>query len=122
MHRSLRQSQHLMLRRPGDGRVEQAGDADPVRQSAIDSGRDKIRCKEGERDRHVDMSLAAGLPCRNVVERCNAGLDLGQPLPTARDRGNEPRPGVGADRKNLCRRGALGDKDFAMASMRRLAW
>jgi hypothetical protein len=41
--RSLRESQHLMLTRPSDRRVEQAGDADPTGQSAVDRCFDESR-------------------------------------------------------------------------------
>jgi hypothetical protein len=45
---SVRQPEHLMLARPRDRRVEQAGDADPVRQSAFDGGFDEARREEGQ--------------------------------------------------------------------------
>ena len=58
----MREPEHLMLARPRDRRVEQAGDADPMRQPAIDGGFDKARREERQRDRHMDVPLAAGLP------------------------------------------------------------
>jgi hypothetical protein len=85
----VREPEHLMLARPRDRRVEQAGDADPVRQSTFDGGLDEARCQEGQRDRHVDVALAAGLPCGDAVDCCGAGPDLGQPLPSARDYGDD---------------------------------
>jgi hypothetical protein len=36
-----------MLARPRDGRIEQAGDADPVRHSTFDRGFDEARPQEG---------------------------------------------------------------------------
>ena len=45
---SVREPQHLMLARPRDRRVEQAGDADPVWQSAFDGGFDEARREEGQ--------------------------------------------------------------------------
>src|SRR5277367_1104837 len=75
---SVREPEHQVLARPRDRRVEQAGDADPVWQSAFDGGLDATRREEGQRDRHVDVALAAGLPCRDAVECRSAGLDLEQ--------------------------------------------
>ena len=60
---SVREPEHQVLARPRDRRVEQAGDADPVWQSTFDGGLDEARRQEGQRDRHVDVALAAGLPC-----------------------------------------------------------
>jgi hypothetical protein len=99
---SVREPEHPVLARPADRRVEHAGDADPMWQAAIDGGLDEARREEGERDRHVDVTLAAGLPCRDAVDCYGAGLDLGQPLPSACNGGDELRLGVGADRKDLC--------------------
>ena len=90
-----------MLARPHDRRVEQAGDADPVRQTSFDGGLDEVRCEEGERDRHVDVALAAGLPAGDTVDCRCAGLDLGQPLPSARDGGDQLDPGVRPDRNGV---------------------
>ena len=95
---SVREPEHLMLARPCDRRVEQASDADPVWQSTFDGGFDEVRCQEGQRDRHVDVARAASLPCGDAVDCRGAGLDLGQPSPSARDCGDELPPGVGADR------------------------
>ena len=39
---SGREPQHLMLTRPRDRRVEQAGDADPVWQPTFDGGFDEV--------------------------------------------------------------------------------
>jgi hypothetical protein len=50
-----------MLTRPNGWRVEQAGDADPVRQPAFDGGSDKARREKRQRDRHMNVALAAGL-------------------------------------------------------------
>jgi hypothetical protein len=41
---SMRESQHLMLTRPCDRRIEQAGDSDSARQPTIDSGLDEAWC------------------------------------------------------------------------------
>jgi hypothetical protein len=51
---SVREIQHLMLTRPRDRRVEEAGDADPLGQSTVDRGFDEARCEEGQRDRHME--------------------------------------------------------------------
>ena len=44
---STREPEHLMLARPRDRRVEQAGDADTVWQSTFDGGFDEARCEKG---------------------------------------------------------------------------
>jgi hypothetical protein len=90
-------------------------------QPTFDGGLDEARRQEGKRDRHVDVALAAGLPGGDTVDCRSAGRDLGQPLSSARNRGDELRASVGADRKNLCSRRAFGSNDVAMASMGRLA-
>jgi hypothetical protein len=70
---SIRQSQHLMLARPHSRRIEEASDSDPLRQSTFDSGFDEARRKEGQRDSHVDVTLAAGLPCGDAFDCGSAG-------------------------------------------------
>jgi hypothetical protein len=44
---SMRESQHLMLTRPCDRRIEQAGDTDSARQPTTDSGLDEAWREEG---------------------------------------------------------------------------
>jgi hypothetical protein len=97
----VREPQHLVLVRPPDGRIEQAGNADPVRQPTFDGGFDETWREEGERDRHIDVALAAGLAIGNVVDRRGAGLDLGQPPPAPRNRGDELGPGVSPNWTNF---------------------
>jgi hypothetical protein len=58
---SGREPEHLVLARPVDRGIEQAGDADPVRQSTFDRSFDEGRREEGQRDRHIDVARAAGL-------------------------------------------------------------
>ena len=98
---SVREPEHLMLARPIDRRVEQAGDADPVWQPTFDGGIDEARREEGQRDRHIDVALAAGLTCGDAVDRRGSGLDLGQPLSSARNGGDELDPGIGAHRNGF---------------------
>jgi hypothetical protein len=54
------------------------------------------------------MSLAAVLPCRNVIDCRDAGLDLRKPMPSARNRGDELDPCVGADRENALQHAQAG--------------
>jgi hypothetical protein len=58
------------------GLAHRTGDADPSRQSTVDGGLDEARGQEGQRDRHVDVTLAAGFPFGDGVDRRSAGLDL----------------------------------------------
>jgi hypothetical protein len=87
-----------MLTRPCDRCIEQAGDSDSARQPTIDSGLDEAWRQKGKRDRHMNVALAAGFTFGDGVDRRGAGLDLGEPVSYARDRGDELDPGVGADR------------------------
>ena len=78
--------------------AEQAGDANPVRQSTVDGGVDEARCEEGQRERHMDVALAAGLSRSDAFDGNGPGFDFGQPPPPARYGGDELGSGVGADR------------------------
>jgi hypothetical protein len=73
---SMRETQHLMLTRPSDRRIEQAGDADAARQPTVNGCLDQPRCKEGQRDRHLNMALAAGFACGDALDCRGAGLDF----------------------------------------------
>jgi hypothetical protein len=95
---SVSEPEHLMLTRPSDRRIEQAGDADAARQPTVNGCLDQARCKEGQRDRHLDMALAAGFACGDAVDCRGAGLDLGKPLPAPCDCGDELYPAISADR------------------------
>jgi hypothetical protein len=95
---SVCEPQHLLLTRPCDRCIEKAGDTDSARQPTIDSSFDEIWREESQRDRHADVTLAAGLPCGDAVDRRGTGLDFGQPLPCPRDCGDELDPDIGADR------------------------
>ena len=98
---SGREPQHLMLTRPRDRRVEQAGDADPVWQSIFDGGFDEAWREESQRYRHADVALATRLPCGDAVDRRGTGLDFGQPLPSPRDCANELEPALRAHRTSF---------------------
>jgi hypothetical protein len=74
---SVREPQHLVLGRPRKVRIDQAGNADPVRQSTFGVGSDKTRRKGGEGDRHIDVALAAALAIGNALDGRGASLDLG---------------------------------------------
>ena len=50
------QPQHLTLTRPFDGEVAESGHAHSVGKSPIDGRLDEVRCKEGERDRHIGLA------------------------------------------------------------------
>jgi hypothetical protein len=62
------------------------------------------------------VTLAARLTSGNVNGCHFTSLDLGEPLPSARERGDEFDPGIGADREPL-RSGAFRNNNVAMASM-----
>jgi hypothetical protein len=94
---SVRETQHLMLTPPRDRRVEEAGDTDPLGQSTVDSSLDEAPGRKAS-----EIVIWTWPCCRPPVWRClrpsRCGLDLGEPLLCARDRGDELDPGVGADR------------------------
>jgi hypothetical protein len=46
---SERHPEHVMLARPRDGRIEQAGNSDPVREPTFHGSFDKARREEGQR-------------------------------------------------------------------------
>jgi hypothetical protein len=96
----VREPQHLLLTRPCDRCVEEAGDTDSARQPTIDSSLDEARREERQRYRHADVALAARLPCGDAVNRRGAGLDFGQPPSFPCDCGDELDPGVGPDRED----------------------
>jgi hypothetical protein len=58
---SVCEPEHLLLTRPCDRCIEQAGDADSAWKLTIDSGLDEAWGEEGQRDRHADVAFAAGL-------------------------------------------------------------
>jgi hypothetical protein len=64
-----------MLTRPRDGRVEQAGDPDPLGQQTFDGCLDEARRQKGQRDRHMDVALTARLTCGDGVDRRGADLE-----------------------------------------------
>jgi hypothetical protein len=97
---SVCQLHHLLLTRPCDRCIEQAGDTDSARQPTIDSGLDEAWGEERQRYRHADVALATGLPRGDAVDRRGTGFDFGQPLPSPYDRSDELNPGIGADRED----------------------
>jgi hypothetical protein len=98
---SVGETEQLMLMRPCDRCIEEAGDTDSAWQPTIDSGLDEARREEGERDRHLDVSLAAGLPFGDGFDGRGTDLDFGQPLPSPCDCADELDPDIGADRVDL---------------------
>jgi hypothetical protein len=50
---------------------------------------------------NADVTLAAGLPCGDAVDRRGTGIDFGQPLPSPCDCSDELDRGVSADREGL---------------------
>jgi hypothetical protein len=85
---------------PYDGRVQQARDADALRQLAFEGCLDEVRPQERQRNHHIHMPLAAVLPWRDVVDARDPCLDLGEPEPPARD--DELRPRLHPDRTRIC--------------------
>jgi hypothetical protein len=97
---SVGETEQLMLMRPCDRCIEEAGDTDSARQPTIDSSFDEAWRKESQRYRHADVTLAARLLCGYAIDRRGTGLDFGQPLPSPRDCADELDPGIGADRED----------------------
>jgi hypothetical protein len=87
-----------MLSGPYCRAIEHASNTNSVWKATLDRSLDEARCEESQRNRHVDMPRAAVLPSRDVVDRRRTRLDLGEPEPPARDRGDEFGPRLHPDR------------------------
>jgi hypothetical protein len=55
----VREPHHLLLTRPCDRCIGEAGDTDSARQPTIESRFDEAGREESQRDRHADVALAA---------------------------------------------------------------
>lgn len=89
----------MELAAPLRGRLAQPFNADAAGQATLDGGLDQIRGKEGERDRHVDLTDAAAFTRRDLVDASDrTGDNFGEPAPAARNRGHKPGAALGAFR------------------------
>ena len=75
--------------------VEEVAERDPARESSFNGCCHKGQCKEGKRDRHIDMSRAAMLASGKAFDCFAAVHDLLKPKPAAADRSDESRPAFG---------------------------
>ena len=81
-------------------------------------GRDKIRCKECERDHHHDVTPAAALAGGNLVRACGRAIDdLLQPSAADRNGSHERRSGLGSDGADVL--AAVRHDDLAAAARSR---
>jgi hypothetical protein len=79
-----------MLARPLGRSIAQASDADTARQSSFDGCLHEFGREECERYRHIDLSDAAFVPRRNLLDTGDgAGNDLINPTSATRDRCDE---------------------------------
>src|SRR6266566_4119504 len=77
---SNRQTEHRILAGPLCRSIAETHDANPPRQSSFDGGLHEIGREESERDRHIDLSNAASLPCSDLLDtRDGAGNNLIKP-------------------------------------------
>src|SRR5438093_702536 len=99
---SNRQTEHRVLARPLGRSIAQTRDADPARQSPLDGRLHEFGREERERDHHIDLSIAAFLPCSDLLDTGDtAGNDLIKPTPAAYNGRDERRAGLGADRSTV---------------------
>ena len=95
---SNRQTEHRVLARPLGRSIAQASDADAARQSSFDGCLHEFGREERERDRHIDLSNAAFVPCSDLLDTGDgAGNDLIKPTSATRDRCDERDAGLGAN-------------------------
>jgi len=83
---SNRQTKHSILAGPPGRSIAKTRDADALRQSSFDGRQDQPRCEERQRYRHIDLSNAAVLAHRDLVDRDDAGNDLIEPVSATCDR------------------------------------
>jgi hypothetical protein len=95
------ESKRLILSGPFRGQVAQSCDAHATRQLAIHRGIHETWRKEGQRDRHVDLSRAALFSGRNIFSRrFRIGQHLAEPSTPTGNRSNQKSSGFGANRSN----------------------
>ncbi len=97
-----RKSEHLVLPRPRGGHVGEAGHSHATRQPPRDGRFHEIGRQEGKRDRHVDLPNAAPLALGDAFGICvRVGKKFVEPAAASRNRCNQERAGLGADRTSV---------------------
>ena len=77
------------------GGIAKSLNSDTARQTTFDRGLDEIWCEERERDRHVDLTHAAFLTCRDLLNVGHgARHDLVKPATTSCDGVDKARPSL----------------------------
>jgi hypothetical protein len=105
------QSERLELPAPFGGRVAKPLDPNATRQPTFDRCFDEVRCEEGQRDRHIDLTHATFLTCRNLVDvSVRARDDLIKPTTAAGDCTNEACAALDPRRTNRILRDAVRNK------------
>src|SRR5215207_9104850 len=96
------ETEHQPLARPLCGQVTHPRHAMAVREAPFDCGLDEVGREEGKRDRHVDLPCAAALAhCDTLGFDSRVGHDLIEPAATLRNRCNQQRAVLGADRAGI---------------------
>src|SRR6266404_2003005 len=62
------QAERFELSTPLRGSIAEPFDTDAARQTTFDCGLDEVRCEEGKRDSHIDLSDAAFLTCGDLLD------------------------------------------------------
>jgi hypothetical protein len=62
------QSEPFELLAPFRGSIAEPLDTDAARQATFDRGFDEVRCEERERDGHIDLTYAAFLAGRDLLD------------------------------------------------------
>src|SRR5262245_26147947 len=71
------QTEHAVLARPFGGKFAKTRDTHSIGQTPLDGCLDEVGCKEGERERHVDLAHAAAL---SLSDRFNSDRRFGHKL------------------------------------------
>ena len=97
----LNQPEPHKLKRPFGRCIAQAGDTDATRQTTFNGSLDQTWRDKRQRDRHVDLTNAAMVALRDLVQILNgARNDLIQPLPPACDGLKQTGSALSLDRSN----------------------
>jgi hypothetical protein len=111
------QPKNLPLAKPFGRQVAEARHPHPVWKSPIDCGPDEIGCEEGEGDCHVDLPHAAALTSGDAFGcRPGSGHEFAEPAASTRNRRNQQRAVLGANRAGIIGSSVLRYEDFTAAS------
>ena len=111
------QAEDFKLPTPLRGGVAKSLDSDTPRQTTFDRRLDKIGREERQRDRHIDLTYAAFLTCRNLLNVGHrARHDLIKPATASCDCVGKPCPSLDPRRTNFTFSDTARDQDLRMGN------